>query len=305
MQLRRPLLWVACPTAFEVVQYIRGDSFLVYQRTDKYEEYSEQSREYILAADRWLTEHADLILYASRALYEEEQHRNRPSLLVSHGVEVERFDPAKARQAGTPADLTHIKGPIVGYFGDIDDIVVNMRLVAKAARALPDVAFVFVGHFMADSESIRDLPNVHCLGKKTYEEVPHYGIHFDVAIMPWQRNQWIQYCNPIKLKEYLALGLPVVSTEFPEVLSYQNVIYVARNEEEFVWGIHEALAGRGVGSVASRRAQVAGDTWERATLIIAETILQSASQRFNGKRFPELQSVLGSHPKNSLQRSKP
>src|SRR5439155_14502295 len=177
--------------------------------------------------------------------------------LVSHGVEVEHFAPERARLAGIPADLARIKGPIVGFFGDIDDNTVDMRLVGRTARALPDVAFVFVGRFIANPEPIRGLPNVHFLGKKTYEEVPRYGAHFDVAIMPWQRNRWIQYCNPIKLKEYLALGLPVVSIIFPEVFHYQNVIYVACDEEKFVWGIREALAGRGVGNVESRRAQVA------------------------------------------------
>jgi glycosyltransferase involved in cell wall biosynthesis len=130
---------------------------------------------------------------------------------------------------------------------------------------------------------------VYFVGKKPYEEVPYYGIHFDVALMPLPQNQWKRYCNPIKLKEYLALGLPVVSTEFPEVLQYRNVIYVARNEEEFAQGIREALAGRGVGSVASRRAQVAGDTWERAAMVIAETIRKLADQRLNGKRLPQLQ----------------
>ena len=80
--LSRPLLWVACPTAFEVVKRMEQNSVLVYQRHDKFEEYSEQAREYMLAADQWLSEHADLIVYSSRVLYDEERERKPRSLLI-------------------------------------------------------------------------------------------------------------------------------------------------------------------------------------------------------------------------------
>jgi glycosyltransferase involved in cell wall biosynthesis len=276
--LKHPLLWVACPTAFEVVRRVRGDAFLVYQRTDKFEEYSQQTQKYLIAADRWLAEHANLVLYVSTALYEEERERNPQSFLVRHGVELGQFDRDTALQAGTPADLVAVKRPIVGFYGEIEDDTVDMTLVGQVARSLPDVSFVFVGRFIADPSPVRGLPNVHFVGKKPYEEVPRYGAQFDVAIMPWKRNRWIHYCNPIKLKEYLALGLPVVSTAFPEALHYRDVIYVAHNGDDFVRGIREALAGHGVGNVESRRARVSGDTWEQTALYIAETINKLAGQ---------------------------
>ncbi len=80
------------------------------------------------------------------------------------------------------------------------------------------------------------------LGKKPYEKIPHYGKCFDVAIMPWRQNRWIELCNPIKLKEYLALGKPVVSTSFPELQNYLDVTYTAKTPEEFVRCIKKALA---------------------------------------------------------------
>ena len=274
--LKQPLLWVANPTACDIVKRMKGEAFLVYQRTDKYEEYSEQTREYILAAHRWLLERANLVIYASRALYEEEQERSRQSLLIGHAVELDRFNPDKAQQAGLPPELVDVKGPIVGFFGSIDEDTVDMELVGVVVRALPEVSFVFVGELLANTDPVRGLPNIHFVGKKPYEEVPRYGVQFDVAIMPWKQNRWIHYCNPIKLKEYLALGLPVVSTEFAEAFYYQDVIYIARDSEDFVRGIREALARRGVGSVESRRKRVDGDTWEQATLRIAETVRKLA-----------------------------
>jgi glycosyltransferase involved in cell wall biosynthesis len=285
--LKKPLLWVACPPAFEVVKRMQREFFLVYQRTDKYEEYSQQSRKYIMAADRWLSEHADLVLYVSRALYEKEREGNPRSLLVRHGVDLTLFDPGKALEARKPPELVNIKRPIVGFLGEIEDDTTDMELVAAAARALPKVSFVFVGRLLADASPLRGLPNIHFVGKKPYEEVPRYGVQFDVAILPWKRNWWAHYSNPIKLMDYLALGLPVVSTAFLEALYYQDVIYVARSDDDFIQGIVEALDGRGVGSVERRRARVLGATWEQVALHIAQIIRELAGQNSNGKRIAE------------------
>jgi glycosyltransferase involved in cell wall biosynthesis len=291
MGLKKPLIWVACPTSYEIIRDMHGESFLVYQRTDKYEEYSDQSREYIEAAHRWLSTRADLVIYASTALYEDERKRNPRSLLVRHGVELGLFDRNRALKTASPPDLANIKRPIVGFFGDIEGNVVDMELIGACVRALPEVSFVFVGRLIADASRFQGLPNVYLLGKKPYEAVPEYGARFDVALMPWKRNRWIQYCNPIKLKEYLALGLPIVTTEFPEALHYRDVMYVARSRDGFINGIREALQGRAVGTVESRRAQVATDTWEKATLRIVEAIRKLLSENHRRQSIVNLKET--------------
>jgi len=249
----------------------------VYQRTDKYEEYNERTRKYCLAAHNWLLEHADLVLYVSTALYEQEGHLNPHSVLVKHGVDLDLFDAQTAMRAGRPHDLAGISRPIAGFFGEVSDDTVDMACIGAVARALPEVSFVFVGRFIADPSPVRSLRNVHFLGMKPYAEVARYGSQFDLAIMPWQRSSWIHYCNPIKLKEYLALGLPVVSTDFPEVFLYQDTIFIARNDEEFIHGIREALAGRGTGTAESRRARVADDTWDEVAACIIDRIYKVPS----------------------------
>lgn len=96
--------------------------------------------------------------------------------------------------------------PVVGFFGGLDDHTSDIALVTEAARRATDMTFVFVGSVSADVSGLRALPNVQLLGQRPYEQIPHYGKCFDVAIMPWRQNRWIQACNPIKLKEYLAVG---------------------------------------------------------------------------------------------------
>jgi glycosyltransferase involved in cell wall biosynthesis len=126
----------------------------------------------------------------------------------------------------------------------------------------PAYTFVFVGSASADLGAFDGLGNVRFLGKKAYEEIPHYGKCFDVAIMPWRQNRWIELCNPIKLKEYLALGKPIVSTPFKELDYYKGHVYVARGAEEFAAALRKALEEDSEERRTARRERVRGVTWE-------------------------------------------
>jgi len=118
-----------------------------------------------------------------------------------------------------------------------------------------------VGPVRCATESLPVLPNVHVLGFREYRDIPRYGSGFDVGIMPWAPIEWIRWCNPIKLKEYLALGLPVVSTTFPEVERYRDVVSVTGSPELFVREVRRALENRGDDD--RRRRRVREDTWGR------------------------------------------
>jgi glycosyltransferase involved in cell wall biosynthesis len=103
---------------------------------------------------------------------------------------------------------------------------------------------------------------VHFLGQKPYEQVPFYGKEFDVAIMPWNRSRWIEFCNPIKIKEYLALGKPLVSTYYPEIEPYSDLVYVAKDYNAFVSCIRNATQERDPAKQEERRKRVQNETWD-------------------------------------------
>jgi glycosyltransferase involved in cell wall biosynthesis len=94
--------------------------------------------------------------------------------------------------------------------------------------------------------------------------------------MPWQRNDWIRYCNPIKLKEYLALGLPVVTTEYPEIADDRDVVRVAADPDEFVRLIQATLEDGGPSDPERRRARVEPESWDARTAELLELMDKSS-----------------------------
>ena len=112
------------------------------------------------------------------------------------------------------------------------------------------------------------------LGKKPYEHIPHYGKAFDIAIMPWRQTEWIQACNPIKMKEYLALGKPVVSTPFTELQNYRDVILEAKTPEEFAFCIQKLLSQEKDDLVQERRLKVQNATWDNKAQLVLKKLFK-------------------------------
>jgi glycosyltransferase involved in cell wall biosynthesis len=236
----------------------------VYNRSDRHSAFVEADQAVIRGLEERMLRESDLVVYSSRALMEEDRPlAEGRQLFLDHGVDLEHFDPE--RNTTEPEDLRAIPRPRVGFFGGLDDYLVDFELIRATARALPHAHFVLIGDkYCSDQEIERmvALPNLTWLGFRPYEEIPAYGTGFDVAIMPWQDNEWIRRANPIKLKEYLALGLPVVSMDFPELARYADLVSVATTAEQFIGMVAAAVEDGGPGTPALRRAAVAASSWD-------------------------------------------
>jgi hypothetical protein len=114
---------------------------------------------------------------------------------------------------------------------------------------------------------------VSILGQRPYEEIHSYMTACDVLIMPWRRSEWIEACNPVKLKEYLATGRPVVSTDFHELRSYDGLVRCVRDAEAFAEAIRAAL--RDGGDPRPRRQRVRGESWSSK----AKSVLDALAAR--------------------------
>jgi glycosyltransferase involved in cell wall biosynthesis len=262
--LAAPVCVVTIPTAWDVVRHVPHRR-LVYNRSDLHSAFTETDQEQIRGLERSLLTHADGVLYVSRSLMATElELTGQRAHFLDHGVDVDHFTRRPA--AEEPVDLAAIPHPRVGFFGGLDSYLVDFDLLERLAREVPEAHLVLVGDADCSMDRFDELPNVHWLGYRPYEKIPRYGSGFDVALMPWLRNSWIEHANPIKLKEYLALGLRVVSTDFPEAHHYPDWIDVAAGPEEFVALVRKALADPPDERDAERRrASVAGSTWDART----------------------------------------
>ncbi|MEM7262826.1 MAG: glycosyltransferase, partial [Planctomycetota bacterium] len=232
--LRKPDVFVTVPTAMPVV---RGMSHgkLIYNRSDKHSEFREADQDHIRGLEEELIARSDHVLYVNGTLLEEERDRTGDrAYLLDHGVAVDLFDASVATDE--PDDLKAIAHPRVGFFGSLRPHLVDFDLIGAIADGLPDVQIVLVGDPQASTEALAGRSNIHLLGFKEYRDVPRYGAALDVALMPYHDNDWIRYSNPIKLKEYLSLGLPVVCSDLPKAPPENPQKYHAA-------GAHELRAG--------------------------------------------------------------
>lgn len=237
--IRKPLLWVACPPGAEILGEV-PHSCLVYQRTDRYEAFSGVNPERIKRYDSVLKTRADLTVYCSRSLYNDEAAACRRAAYIDHGVDFSRFEAAGDGGTPEPGDLSGIPRPRIGFVGGIDHHTFDPGLFIEVAQRCADLRFVLVGGCSLPAGWCT-LPNVDLLGRRDYTEVAAYMAACDVLIMPWNASEWIKACNPVKLKEYLAVGRPIVSTPFDELASYESLVRIATDPVGFEAAIRESL----------------------------------------------------------------
>lgn len=259
----RPIVLATVPTAWEVVKRIPHQS-LIFNRSDKHSEFGEVDQPYIRELEHSLLSNSDAVLYVSHELMKEERSLTGDRAhFIDHGVDLDHFRPRGADEE--PPDLREVPHPRIGFFGGFDDYIIDFDLLEQLARVIPHAQLVLIGDATCSMARLEAYPNVHWLGFRPYDDIPRYGSHFDVAIMPWLQNDWIRRCNPIKLKEYLALGLPIVSTDFPEVRYYDSLVRIASDTSEFVRLVEKSLSDGGLGSPELRRARVQGASWGATT----------------------------------------
>lgn len=266
--IQKPLIWVACPPGIAAARQMKHAG-LVYQRTDRFECYEGVDADLIRSFDAELKRDADLVLYCSRHLFDAESGAGHVAAFIDHGVDFSDFvaagDHPDARGAAAPAvvrDALHGRtGPRVGFIGDLDSAVFDADLLLKTAALLPDVEFVLVGACTLPDGWADGATNVHLTGRVPYEDVAATMASMDVLMMPWHRSEWIDACNPIKLKEYLATGRPIVSTDFPELRHYEGLVAIGNEPESFAAAVRAAIAAPDAEVLEAGRKRIAEATW--------------------------------------------
>ncbi|MGI8467690.1 MAG: glycosyltransferase [Pyrinomonadaceae bacterium] len=220
-----------------------GEAALVYYCVDEYTAFTGAAKG-LKEIEEDLFKKADLVIVSAEKLFESKGKFNENTFIIRHGVDFAHFRKALDDETKIPDDIKSLPHPIIGFHGLLADWV-DYELIKKTAEHFKNGSVVLIGKITVDAERkvkiLNDVPNVHFLGRKPYAELPNYCKGFDVALNPFAINELTLAANPLKVREYLAAGLPVVSTDIPEVRSLENCL-VGKSDADFIEKIEIALA---------------------------------------------------------------
>lgn len=276
--LRNPVLWIAIPTAGEIIGQL-NESALIYQVSDKYDANKMDhatSGSLISEMHMALLQSADLVYYSGRKLFEEDisanPHIKVKAKLLEQAVDFEHFASATSQGWQEAEDIAGVPHPRLGYFGAIESWLLDQEMIRYISRKHPDWHWVLLG-LKAVKLDIEDLPNVHYLGAKPYTEMPRYAASFDVCVLPWViDNQFVSYGSAIKVREYLATGKPVVITPLYEYESWDAILRISRGYDDFIAHLEDALSHDDENKKSARQESVKGSTWDVRTEMVSRDI---------------------------------
>lgn len=272
---RSPILWVYTPT---VAPYLPGlpRQGVVYHCVDRWWAFSDYDATVMREAHASCCRQADIVFASSAELVEDCREYNQKSFLVRHGVEWEHFAGAALSPPPCPGDIADLKGPILGFFGLIHEWV-DQELLVRIADAFPEATVLLIGKVQADVSMLESRPNVRLLGQKSYASLPAYSARFDVALIPFAYNDLTLAVNPIKLREYLSAGLPVVATALPEIQALDDtpMLRTGRTADEHIAGIRYFLSAAPDAVVRRKTALgMVGESWAGRCAAMMELVRQ-------------------------------
>jgi UDP-galactopyranose mutase len=236
------LLWYYTPMALEFTRHLSPRA-VVYDCMDELSAFQGASA-LLKERERELMARATLVLTGGHSLYEAKRHQHSNIHPFPSSVDVPHFAQARLSPID-PVDQRELPHPRLGYFGVIDERM-DISLLAGVAAARPEWQIVMVGPVVKiDPASLPRPANIHYLGPKRYEELPQYISGWDVALMPFARNEATRFISPTKTPEYMAAGKPVVSTSIRDVVrpyGQQGLVRIADDVASFVAGCTEAMS---------------------------------------------------------------
>ncbi len=238
-----------------------------------------------------LFDQCDLVFTGGVSLYEAKRERHPRVYAFPSSVDAKHFAKARLR-SDTAVDQQDLPKPRLGYAGVIDERI-NLDLIGEVAARKPAWQFIMVGPVLkVDPASLPRHANIHWLGMKQYSELPEYFSGWDIATMPFALNESTLFISPTKTPEYLAAGLPVISTAIRDVVrtyGSQGLATIVSNADEFILAA-EAILDKGLSGGNDLQLRQKADeyigtlswdkTWSAMNVLIQEVI---ASKKRTGQ----------------------
>jgi glycosyltransferase involved in cell wall biosynthesis len=251
-----------------------GEDQLIYYCVDDYTEFTGASRG-LKEIEQELFKKSDLVIVSAEKLFADKKKYNANTFIIRHGTDWRHFRTALDLQTPIPEEIKRLPKPIIGFHGLLADWV-DFELIKKTAEHFNKGSVVLVGKIAVDAEQkvkiLKNVKNVHFLGRKPYEQLPAYCKGFDVSLNPFAINELTLAANPLKVREYLAAGLKVVSTDIPEVRILNHCL-IGEDHQDFIGKVGEALENPG------RREEISdsikAESWEARIEELREIMLKT------------------------------
>ena len=257
------ILWYYTPMALAFSRAVRAD-VVVFDKMDELSAF-DHAPPILLALEQELLDRADVVFTGGAAMHEAAAHRHADIHCFPSSIDAPHFAGARGGGLAEPADQAGIAEPRAGFFGVIDERF-DAKLVGELAALAPGLQFVMIGPVVKiDPATLPRAPNIHWLGGKTYAELPAYLAGWNAGIMPFAINAATRFISPTKTPEFLAAGLPVVSTPIGDVVrpyGDAGLVEIASTPEEMLAAILHVLGRPHARWLAKVDAQLAGGSWD-------------------------------------------
>lgn len=277
LNFQKPLNMVFNPAAGLLAGRL-GEESLIYYCVDEYTAFTGAASG-LKEIEEELFRKSDLVVVSAEKLLESKRKYNPNTFLIRHGTDWRHFRKALDAETPVPDEIKDLPKPLIGFHGLLADWV-DFELIKKVAVHFKNGSIVLIGKIAVDAEQkikiLDGIENVHFSGRKPYADLPAFCKGFDVALNPFIVNDLTLAANPLKVREYLAAGLEVVSTDIPEVRILKHC-RVGKTHEEFIGQIEAALenpASRVQISDSIRR-----ESWEAKIDELREVIEKAKSEK--------------------------
>ena len=264
-EFENPVQWFYDPMAVTAFGGQMGERAIVYDCMDQLSQFK-GAPSALVKRERELLAMADVVFAGGPKIHRAKLSHNGNCHCYGCGVDVEHFAKARIPGMNVPDDLAHLEGPVLGFFGVVDERM-DYELIARLADA-DSWHLVMVGPRTKVEESVLPRrPNLHWLGGRDYSQLPAYASRFDVCLIPFALNEATEYVNPTKALEYMATGKPIVSSAIDDVVrQFRRVVQIADSHEQFIALCRQAVARPNRGRLERGIELAESNTWEAIVL---------------------------------------
>lgn len=266
LHFRDPILLPTTPVVSGVVGTL-GETSSHYICVDDYSQF-EGSYRSVPEMEAEMLSKVDSCFAVSENLMRTRKPQRGSCYYLPQGVDAEHFESGLGM---VPAEFDKIPKPIVGFFGLIAPWI-DLNLIVRCAHVYPEASFVLIGRPSTDISALKEAKNVYFLGEVSYKLLPTYAQSFNVGLIPFIMNDLTVAANPLKLLEYFSLGIPVVSTDLPEVRKFKDFVNIAESKERFIDLIGKALQDTSQEKKDARRNLAQQFSWDSITEHVSEII---------------------------------